>query len=395
VAKRRVGARGAALLAGIALAASSSVFAADPPAAPPATAETPLDLFFRGAVVGLEGTKVRLRYDFSSPEQMKDWVEAVPFQVLKDRGDAASVSEGRLAVRGSTGARHAAEWEGDLRVTCRLIPDGTKDFGSFVASADTATDYLTYSIGETFFHAWDNHAGGDTGMMKFGAQFSDFKTGGYTGFRYMAARMPKEPTKPGKPIAFAFGRKGENAFLVAGDIDLDAFEPGNKMRHVFLGFYAIKSAVAVDDVTIEGTLAARWLEQKRVALKTSKPIVAEAPAAEVDPAVTAAVEAYKAGKDSPTRLVDFVKDVARPEADRKAAAAALKKGPRSAVNAVVDLLYNPDEKVRAAGIDVVKGLLGKTYGYDPKAGEKARSAAIKRMRKDLEEHPELLQGTGG
>jgi hypothetical protein len=150
----------------------------------------------------------------------------------------------------------------------------------------------------------------------------------------------------------------------------------------------------VDDVTIEGTLAARWLKEKRVALKTEKPIVVEVAAA-VDPAVTAAVASYKAGKDSPTKLVDLVKDLARTDADRKAAADALKTGPRSAVNAVVDLLYNPEEKIRAIGIDVVKGLIGKTYGFEPKSGEKARSAAIKRMRKDLEDHPELLQGNGG
>jgi hypothetical protein len=387
VAKRRVGARGAGLLAGIAFAMAPVAPAADPP-------ETPLDVYFKGAVTGLDGPKVKLRYDFSTPEQMKDWVEGVPFDVLKDKGDAATISEGRLGVRGSTGARHAAEWEGDVRVTCRLIPDGTKDFGSYLSTADSKTDYVTFSIGETFFHAWDGKAGGDTGMMKFGAQFSDFKTGGYTGFRYMAARMPKEPTKAGKPIAFAFGRKGGNALLVADDIDLDAFEPGNKMRHVFVGFYAIKSAVAVDDVTIEGTLAARWLKEKRVALKTEKPIVVEVAAA-VDPAVTAAVASYKAGKDSPTKLVDLVKDLARTDADRKAAADALKTGPRSAVNAVVDLLYNPEEKIRAIGIDVVKGLIGKTYGFEPKSGEKARSAAIKRMRKDLEDHPELLQGNGG
>jgi hypothetical protein len=390
VSKRGLGAVRAAWLAAVALLACGHAGAAEPEAA-----ETPLDVHFHGAVVGLDGTKVRLKYDFSNANQWKDWVEGVPFQVAKDKGDGAGVAEGRLSVRGSTGARHAAEWEGDLRVTSRLIPDGTKDFGSFVASADLATDYLTYSIGETFFHAWDNHAGGDTGMMKFGAHFSDFKTGGYTGFRYMAARMPKEPTKPGKPIAFAFGRKGENAFLVADDIDLDSFEPGNKMRHFTVGFYAIKSAVSVDDVTIEGTLSARWLKEKRVALKTSKPIAAAAPPPAVDPAVTAAVEAYKAGKDGPMKLVDFVKDMARPAADREAAATALKKGPRSAVNTVVDLLYNPEEKVRAAGIDIVKGLIGKTYGYEAKSGEKARSAAIKRLRKDLEDHPELLQGTGG
>ena len=43
----------------------------------------------------------------------------------------------------------------------------------------------------------------------------------------------------------------------------------------------------------------------------------------------------------------------RADGDRQAAATALKAGPRKAVNAVVDLLYSPDAKVRAAGIEIV------------------------------------------
>ena len=31
-------------------------------------------------------------------------------------------------------------------------------------------------------------------------------------------------------------------------------------------------------------------------------------------------------------------------------------------------------------------------GYDPKAGEKSRRAAVGRLQKDIEEHPELTQG---
>ena len=93
--------------------------------------------------------------------------------------------------------------------------------------------------------------------------------------------------------------------------------------------------------------------------------------------------------------ISVVGDPSRAEADRGAATAALKAGPRKALPGVIDLLYNVDAKVRASGLEIVKAMTGKTYGYDPKAGEKARGAAVGRLNEDIKAHPELLQGRGG
>ena len=51
---------------------------------PPPAGDVALDTFFHGAVIGLDGTKVRLRYDFSTPDQRKDWVDGVSWNVPKD-----------------------------------------------------------------------------------------------------------------------------------------------------------------------------------------------------------------------------------------------------------------------------------------------------------------------
>jgi hypothetical protein len=354
----------------------------------------PLDKFFQGAVIGLEGTKVRLRYDFSDAAQMKDWSEGVPWNVPKSGGDGIALAEGRLAVRGSTGARHLAEWEGDVIVTCRLVPDGVKDIGGFLSTPDSTTDYVSFSIAETYFHAWDNHAGGDSGMMKFGKQFSDFQKGGYVGFRYLDFRRPTTDPQPGRPIAWSHGRKGGSVVMSMDDLKLDSVEPGNRMKVVQIGFYAIKSSMAVDDVVVEGTLAPRFLAARKIALKTAKPIVAEV-ASGVDPAVKALAETYAAGKESATKLVSVVGDAARADGDRSFAVQALKAGPRKALPAVVDLLYSADVKARAYGIEIVKAMTGKTYGYDPKAGEKSRAAAVRKLNEEIASNPGLLQGTGG
>ena len=70
---RRVPYRWAASGLCVALAAGGSrvTDAADPP--PIAVkADVALDAFFHGAVIGLEGTKIRLRYDFSNVDQKAD-----------------------------------------------------------------------------------------------------------------------------------------------------------------------------------------------------------------------------------------------------------------------------------------------------------------------------------
>ncbi len=254
--------------------------AGDPPPAPPvapgapANGEVPLDRYFHGAVVGLDGTKIRLRYDFSTPLQEKDWVLGVPWKIAKDAADGISFADGRLAVRGNVGAHHFAEWEGDLVVTCRLIPDGVKDMGGYLTSPDQLDDYATYTLVETYFHGWDNKPGGETGMMKFGRQFATGK-GGYTGFRYLAMKMLRPEPASGRAIAFSFGRKGEDLFMNADDTKLSSVEPGNPLKTIQPGFYAIQGSISVDEVVLEGTLAPRYVSLHKLVMRTEKPLPSE------------------------------------------------------------------------------------------------------------------------
>ncbi len=367
----------------------------------PAAGGVPLDTFFKGAVLAVDGAKVRLRYDFNAPEQQNDWIQGVPWNIAKDKADGIGIGEGRLQIRGNVGARHVAEWEGDLLVTCKLVPDGVKDIGGYLSTPDSSSDYVSYTIAETYFHKWDNKPGGDTGMMKFGKQFSTGNgKGGYVGFRYLDFRKPEVEPVSGKTSTFSFGRRLSNVLLTLDETKLDSLEPGNKMKIVQAGFYAIQSSMAVDDVVIEGTLAARFIQAKGLALKTAKPLAPEsgggavAPAG-VDPAVLATLAAYKAGTVTAPKVVQIVGDPTRSELDRDAAAAALRLGPHRALPAVVDLLYSPDLKTRTYGIEIVKGITGKNYGFEPKASEKARAAAVRRLNEDIAQHPDLLQGGGG
>ena len=372
--------------------------AGDPPAS---GGEVPLDTFFKGAVVAVEGGKVKLRYDFATADQQQDWTQGVPWNIAKDKADGIGIGDGRLQIRGNVGARHVAEWEGDLLITCKLVPDGVKDIGGYLSTPDSSSDYVSFTIAETYFHKWDSKPGGDTGMMKFGKQFSTGNgKGGYVGFRYLDFRKPETEPASGKTSAFSFGRRQNSVLLTLDDTKLDSLEPGNTMNVVQAGFYAIQSSMAVDDVVIEGTLAPRFIQAKRLALRTAKPLAPDtggAPAAPagLDPAVAETLAAYKAGTATALKVVPIVGDPARSDLDREAAALALRTGPHRALPAVVDLLYSPDLKTRTFGIEIVKGMTGKTYGFEPKASEKARAAAVRRLNEDIDKHPELLQGGGG
>src|SRR5262245_43974314 len=383
---------GRAGVAVLALGLSSAPGASPRPACADGTIA--LDQFFKGAVVGLDGSKVKLRYDFSTKDQAQDWPQGVVFRLITEASDNVGLAEGKLAIRGSTGVHHVGEWEGDLTVTCKLVPDGTIDIGSWLGSNEQPDDCVTFTIGEKYFHGWDNKPGGDTGMMKFGRQYSATAKAGFVGFRYLQFRRPTTDPVPGKPVSWTFGRKGDKLVLTMDDVKLDSNEPPNQLKLLTLGFYAVKSSFSVDDVVVEGTLSSKFVANKKLALRTERPIVAEA-ASGLDPAVVAAIEAYQKDSSNPTTLVKIVSDAARPEPDRAAAAAALKAGPRRAMSSVVDLLYNAEVKVRQMGIDIVKSMVKKTYGYDPKASEKARGAAVRRLQEDIAAHPELLEGQGG
>lgn len=380
--------------------ATGPASAADaPPATPAPGSAIPLDRFFHGAVVGLAGTKVRLKYDFANVDQGKDWMLGVPWNIAKDAADGISFADGRLAVRGNVGAYHRGEWEGDLVVTCRLIPDGVRDIGGFLRSPDQSTDYVSYTLVETYFHGWDSKAGGETGMMKFGKQFAVGK-GGYTGFRYLAMRILKPEPAPNKAVGFTFGRRGDDLVMDVDDTKQASVEPGNPLKTIQPGFYAVHSSVAIDEIVLEGTLSPRYLEVNHIELKTEKPLVVDAPAAPpgtpapaavVDPGVTALLAAYEKGVRSATDLVKLVGETTRADLDRQAIVDALKAGPKRASAASVDLLYSTDTKTRTFGIEIVRSLTGKDYGYDPKSGEKSRSAAIKKLQADL---PALSKSPG-
>src|SRR5205814_853393 len=102
--------------------------------APAPAAEVAVDAFFGGAVVAFDAktAKVSLRYDFGSDAQKKDWDVCEPWPIAHDSTDGIAFEAGRLVLKGNTVVRHVAEWDGDVTVTSKLIPNDPKDVGAVI-----------------------------------------------------------------------------------------------------------------------------------------------------------------------------------------------------------------------------------------------------------------------
>jgi hypothetical protein len=162
------------------------------------------------------------------------------------------------------------------------------------------------------------------------------------------------------------------------------------LKRFHCGFYAIKGRLLLDNVEITGQLSSDWLKRNNIELKTSVPIGSVDDA--VDPATQKLLDEHAQGSRKATRgLVDLLKDETLGPTVKEAVITALSSGSKRAVRYAMDLLYHPRVPVRECGITVIKALLGKDYGFKAKASEKSRSAALKKLNKDLQDNPGLLE----
>ena len=167
---------------------------------------------------------------------------------------------------------------------------------------------------------------------------------------------------------------------------------GKPLKRFYLGFYAIKGRILVDNIEITGRLASDWLKRERIELRTSKPIGESADEA-VDEETAALIADYAAGKKKAGRqLIAILKDESRGPEVHRAVVDSLCKGPKRIVRSAIDLLYDPQVPARTYGIEIIRAHLGKNYGYKPKGSEKSREKAIRSLNKALKDKPGLLDG---
>ncbi|MHC5009352.1 MAG: hypothetical protein ACYTG6_00200 [Planctomycetota bacterium] len=232
----------------------------------------PLDAFFSGQVTEVKRGRVTIHYDFSSDEQLKDWIEGIPFPVDVVPDERIAVVDGQLEVRGSTGARHVARWKGEVRVSCTATTAYDRDMGGMLLPPGGSLDFATFTLSETYFHRWDNQRGLQHSIIKFGMQWREpGAPPDYIGFRYVSRRNPEARLRAGMVVPLSFGIKGSRLFMDLPDFELKGRDMGKPLKVYSPGFYTVEARMLVDDVTITGKLDPEWLEEHGLELRLENP----------------------------------------------------------------------------------------------------------------------------
>jgi len=351
-----------------------------------------LDEYFEGKVTALDGKTITLRYDFRKKGQAKDWFNRIPHRIKPRKGQKIKWFDSSLKIIGNAGARHKAEWMGNVLVTATFIPETDKDFGGYLSPVSETEDFATFTFVETFFHAFDKSAGGTNSIIKFGAQWREGDASeDYIGFRYVTRKPPKSKPALGKPIRASFGLQKKKLIFNLPEYELKGTDKGKRLKRFFVGFYAVKGDIRIDNVEITGQLASDWMKREKVELRMAKPI-GDGGGTTVDDETKALIAEHQAGKVKATQeLLSLLRDESQGAAVHEAVVQAFCTGPKKRIRNVVDLLYDPQEPVRALGITIISNVLGKDYGYNPKGSEKSRGKAIRALNEDLKANPALLK----
>ncbi len=350
-----------------------------------------LDEYFKGKV-SLDGKAVTIKYDFRKKTQLRDFKDRVPWPIERRDGQKIAWYDEKLEVVGNSGARHIAEWKGTVQVKATVKVDNDRDIGAWLSPSNGNDDYATFTLTEHFFHTWNGKTGGTNSIIKFGKQWRERgSTKDFIGFRYVSRKPPRPRLAVGDTITFTFGINKGKLTMTQGDMELKGNDRGKKLKSFFVGFYAIKGRAMFDNIEMTGELNPEWMDHEKLELRVNESAVTTGDG--LDEATLALVEQHKAGKARSTRkLIKIVGDDAEPRPTRETLIAVLSAGPKAAARQVQDLLYSSSEEIRTDGIAIIKALLGKDWGFKPKASESARGKAIRTMNADLTKDPSLLEG---
>lgn len=407
-------ARSAALALAASLAAAGAVTAltleravAAPdgkPVAPAAggAALTPVEKFFHGKILKLDGAKIEIAYDFSDPVQLKDFEASIPFRAIKTV--AFELKNGKLAFSGTGSMRHRAVFDGDSGAQATFSPRRPRDFGFAVSEERESEVFTLYCCYDRYFSAGDNVYIPQNMIIKFIPRDPKVNKDGLQDWRYCGSRGQKPEVVTGKSYKVSMQRTGLESSMAIDDWDSKGQEAGRDLTAQHVAIYGYDTQVEVDDLIVRGKLDAAFVTKNGVDLTTWKPPVVAPDAKPGDPAgpkaattapsdaVTDRTRAAIAGyplDTKPQALSALLRDAALPAGLRGEAAEKAKSvGSKRIVPFLVDGLYSEDLDARKLSFDVMKTLVGKSFNYRPDGPEDGRKKAIRDLNEYLQKHPE-------
>ncbi len=343
----------------------------------------PVTEFFKGRVTRLTRRgEIAILYDFEDPAQLADFELSLPFRAV--RTVKATNERGRLRVVGTGSFRHRAVFDGLVGADGTFTPRQPRDFGYAVTEERESEVFTLYCVQDRYFGLGDGVSHPQNMIIKFIARDPRVNRGGYQDWRYCGSRGQKPAIRRGEPVGVRIEREGLESRMWLRDWKSKGREAGRDLSSQMIAVYTYDSDVLVDDLTISGRLSPAFVERHRLDL--SVPIASpggegEGDAApEIDPAeaarVRALIAAYPLQTTAPM-IAKLLRDTSMPLALRQEAVErVVAVGAKKVVPFVVEGLYATDEESRRLSIDVVRGLVGRSFGYRADAPDAKRSKAI-------------------
>ena len=349
-----------------------------------------VDQALQGRIVSLEKDVVEIVYDFKDPVQKRDWIGFKPFRVL---GELTVTVEGdALHLKGTGALRHRATFLDTVSMEFDLTPRSDRDMGVVVAEDAESEQYVLYCVNDLYFQKWDGGKVPGHMICRFGVKDAGDKDG-WKAFRYIA-RGTKPEIRPHQKIHVVASKdKKEDTFFL-GDRKMSGKEMGRKISELHIGPYLVKSSCIVENVTIRGRLSPRWLQRENVKLTLSVPIPEDEGPALHDIEARSTVERFLRGTALPDEIFGVIENIEVSEDIREEAAQALiDTDKKSFVPRIMPLLYSEELSTRKLAGMIVKGLTGKSFGYDAKAEEATRSRAIQKLIKHMQKRPDEFRSS--
>jgi uncharacterized lipoprotein YbaY len=361
---------------------------------------TPIDRVLRGHVVSVDPRRVRVRYEWASPDELRDFERFVP--VHADLDGEFTVQGGKLRVSGTVGIRHRVALLPDLSVDARATLPDPHDAGVVLADPWFQDRSVVCLVQDRFFTRFDRAAGNSNMINQLGA-VADAR--GSMPFRYIARR--RDPViDAGATVHLVVTRKARHTSF---DIDLGrgdeqtlaGTDPGTSLKRFCPGLYVAGVAAEFGPLEIEGEMDPDWLRDRRILPQVADDLTGKAngfqgPALRAAQAVeefargVAAAPAGPAPDAALDRVAGLLSSKDLPLVVRIRAAEALVATHRAGglgagESRILAALRSEDAPARTLAWQVLRPHLPWHFGYDPTAAAAARAEAAGRVEAYLSE----------
>lgn len=357
---------------------------------PPAPLPLPLDRHFRGELVGFDGARVKLRWDWSDDAQLEDFDAFVPVRHGLQGGFARG--EGVLAAAGTGGLRLRLGMLDDivLRTRARLLDP--HDLGVVLAKPDVSDESIVCLVQDRLFTKFDADAGNSNMINKIGG--IPATAPGVTEFRYVARSKPPALARGDEVSLEVLRGKAHTTFTITragGDpVKLAGKDTDTPMTRFTPGLYVSGGAAEFGPLEIEGALDPQWCADHDVLPHVASDLLhpgngfkgkVRAAAASVEGYLVQTEETPAKERVTEAAVAALVGREDLPLVIRIRAAEALMERGLAAgtvVDRIVDLLDAGDRPARLLAWQVLRPQLPWHFRYDPDgpAGERREAALL-------------------